>query len=750
MKVITLLSGIMGVGKSTFIKNNKLEGNTVSTDTIRLLLGGTRRMVNKYGEVKEEINSSNDPQVFQMLYKIITDRMKKGEYIVVDAMNINRKTQKELKKLAATFRYRVNMVDIQGDMPLEKIQLQNASRNEFKVVPAHVVESAFKKRESLIKEFGRVNISGIKLLTPDEFEKSLYWNSENMNQYEKIVVIGDVHGCYTALKEGLGEFRDDVAYIFLGDLFDRGIENRSVLSFILDIIDKPNVTILEGNHETHIKKFLRRSKTNPEFVARQFLRNTIPEFFAGGDFDKSDLERLVNKLQTVFAFEFDGVNYIATHGGILPEQYNLVDGTYRLVPEADEDIISGIGGYGFDVDKFYNESQEKTENKVVQFHGHRNSFNVSPYKYKYIYNLEESVEEGGNLRIAEITTTGITIKQIKNTVFDKTQYSDTLNIDLVNLSNEDIKNVLSHSKYIRKSNMGKLTAYNFTNEAFTASVWTTFTMSARGLILKENGDIFARGYNKFFNIGENDATSLDNIKKNLAYPVTAATKANGYLGVMTGDGDNLSFFSKSGVTDYSRLFSRMFYDQLKKNGNIKNIGKIKDLLANNNLSVAIEVINVEEDKHIVKYPESKLVILDVIYNKYSLEFDDDIKSQLIELTGFEPPKSTVINNEEEFDIFYSNATVEVNTEGYVFKDSSNYMFKLKNSDYLKIKSLRGLLSILMRKNTTDFEVLPNWIFNNKSLMNSLNEVLDEYDILNEKASEPDMYKVRDILNSKVL
>ena len=71
-----------------------------------------------------------------------------------------------------------------------------------------------------------------------------------MSKYEKIVHIGDIHGCYTALMEYFKNgLNDNYMYIFIGDYIDRGIENVEVVKFLIEISKKPNVLLLEGNHE---------------------------------------------------------------------------------------------------------------------------------------------------------------------------------------------------------------------------------------------------------------------------------------------------------------------------------------------------------------------------------------------------------------------------------------------------------------------------------------------------------------------
>lgn len=752
MNIITMLSGIMGTGKSTFIKENNLEEYTISTDDIRLILGQPRHTVDSDGNVRKHMANIDDKKVFEIFYETIESRMMRGEYIVLDAMNVSSKSQNYIKKLAKKHKYRVNLVDIQGNMRIEQILEQNKNRVEYKVIPDDVIKQKYNKRYSDYKERGRINLGGINLIDKEKFKETFFWSTKDLNNYDKVFVIGDIHGCYTALKEGLGEIKDNYYYIFLGDFFDRGVENKEVFLFIKELMNKDNAVFLIGNHEEHLINFTKREKGDSYFIAKGFLKNTVPEILSGGDISIKDMSRFAKKLQVFFAFEYNGQKYICSHGGILPEQYNgqeypeFKNGLYDITREPSKDIIFGIGGYNFDIDYHFDRKQleRPRENRVIQFHGHRNSFHVEPYAYEYCYNLEDNVELGGYLRIAEITKNGLKINKIKNNIYNKELLHDSLYVDMSNLTNLEIKECLDNSKYIKGKKFKELTAYNFSQEAFYDSFWNAFTTTARGLILRNNGDIFSRGYNKFFNIDENMETTIDAIKEKVKYPLKASVKENGYLGIMTGDGSRLHFFSKSGSTNYSTMFQTMFYKLLKENGNIKNIEKIQELLSSNNYSVTFEVINIEKDKHIVTYNESKLVILDVIKNQYDLEFQDDIKEELSRLTGFETPESYIINNDSEFEHFLGKVKDEVNTEGYVFKDSNNYMFKLKNDDYKFIKSLRGLLHMIKNRKIEDFSALPNWVNNEPKYVEALNKIKNHYDLYQD--GEPNMFEIRKILN----
>lgn len=50
----------------------------------------------------------------------------------------------------------------------------------------------------------------------------------------------------------------------------------------------------------------------------------------------------------------------------------------------------------------------------------------------------------------------------------------------------------------------------------------------------------------------------------------------------------------------------------------KDLGKIKQYLKENNSSMVFEVIDIANDPHIIKYNESKVVLLDVIKTVWNL------------------------------------------------------------------------------------------------------------------------------------
>lgn len=750
MRVLTLLSGIPAVGKSTFIQNMGLGDYVISSDAIRKQLAGISYVWDPlHKQAKETIAFSADNNVWELLYQMTEAKMKQGSFIIIDAQNVTHDSQRQFRDMAKKYRYRVNVVDVQGDMSLETILGQNNNRLH---TPSYVPESVIKRNYELRLnqlEQGKLNIGGTNLIHKDNLSETLIWRSTNLDAYDKINIIGDIHGCYQVLSKALPEINDNEYYIFVGDYFDRGLENDKVFNFLYKNKDNDNVVLLQGNHENHLVNFLNRTRQNKLFVAREFLRKTKPQLLSNPSITMKKLESFARALQDVFAFNYQGHEYFVNHGGILPEMLHIVDkGRYQIIQLDSKEFIQGFGGYDFNVDDLFinHVNQMNLPYQLTQVHGHRNSF--LNYDVSSSIALEDSVEAGGHLCVLTIDKERTDYHRYKNDHYNKELISDpNLVVPLDNLSDKEIKGHLEKSKHIRTSSFKKdgrrYNAYNFTTEAFVDSLWNTLTLTARGLILDDvTGAIHARGYNKFFAIDENPASTMDKIKEKITYPVVAAIKENGYLGIMSSTDKSIQFYSKSGRTEYGNLFQTMFYQHMNAVGKSQNIKAIHELLQKNNVSVTFEVINIETDKHIVTYETSQLVILDVLSNDYKLTFHDDLKAKLVELSGLNKASETTLTNEAEFESFVENAQNEINTEGYVFKDANNYMFKLKNDDYRRIKMIRGTISVLARRGITSYEDYLSTRAKYKEVIDDDMKRVFEADMI---VNEPDMYQIRKLL-----
>lgn len=233
-------------------------------------------------------------------------------------------------------------------------------------------------------------------------------------------------------------------------------------------------------------------------------------------------------------------------------------------------------------------------------------------------------------------------------------------------------------------------ACNFTRDAFRNHCWDEYTSKARGLFLNGNGHVVARGFEKFFNLGENEETSRENVDGRLRFPVRVERKENGFLGLvsMRGDG-SWRFWSKSGQTDYSRLIERLFMQAVGEHGS-----ELRGIMRRHDVTLAFEVVDQESDRHIIDYDRSRIVFLHAIANDVDFRIDYGT-DKLIDATGiFERPQvlATFQTDGERTRLWAMLEDERLSTrEGVVVYGADGYMFKLKTDYYLTVKGLRPML-----------------------------------------------------------
>jgi predicted kinase len=714
MRHLVLLRGCPGAGKSTFVKENNLEQYTLSADGIRLLFQ-TPVMTE---EGNYAINPKNDGKVWDFLFQLLEERMKRGEFTIVDATHSKTEMISRYKKLAQKYRYRVTVVDF-SDIPLETLLKQNKQRPEHKRVPEAVILNIYERMTT-----ERVP-NWVGVIKPHEFHEVMQYKPIDLSEWKKIHHIGDIHGCYTVLMEYLnGGLKDDELYIFVGDYLDRGIENAEVLKFLIEIKDKKNVVLLEGNHEHHIWRWA----NDEEPVSKVFEKETQPQleamFYKTVTVDKKqsfiekifnkiigrkpkeeikvldvealnkfkkEVRQLYRKLRQLVYYKYHDKLVVVTHGGVakIPENFMFM---------ATGQFINGVGDYELDID--YAWEKNESEN-VIQIHGHRNIFRLPVKASKNSFNLEGQVEKGGHLRVVTLTPEGFETHEIKNNVF-KIREGEAPIIDEKELTVEDFVNYLQNHEYILEKKLGdNISSFNFTKKAFQEKIWDDINIRARGLFINTNTkEIVSRSYNKFFNINERFSTKISTLADNLKFPVSVYNKPNGYLGTVgyNSETDELVFTSKSEIdNDFANWFKELFY----KTFDLEKVYLIKEYIKSNNVSLVFEVILPEKDPHIIEYPNDKLVLLDIVYRHIVYRKRDYEDVIMFGRTFGVETKQLVhtFDNWTDFYKWYREVTEDwsIEEEGYVIEDTSGFMTKIKLPYYNFWKYMRTLKDTIANK-----------------------------------------------------
>ena len=714
MRKLVILRGAMGCGKSTFIKECNLERFTLSSDNIRLMFNAPEMNIN----YKEEIPQYNNKKVWNLLYSLLEERMKKGEFTIIDAVHATNDSLTIYKKLALKYRYRLYIVDF-TDIDIEEVYKRNKCREKYKIVSEYVIDRTYKlfSKEKISNDFI--------IVKPDKFDSIINNTPRDFNNYDKIHIIGDIHGCFRALNEYLNNINDNDLYIFVGDYFDRGIENYKIFRYLNELSNNKNMIFLVGNHEDKLYKYA----CGDEFKLDYNIINTIKEL-EDNNIKKSEIRGFIKKLAQLSYFTFGNNTYLVTHGGIPYIPDNLLD-FYST-----NSFIYGIDKYDVDIDKIYNDYIMNSDNKIYQIHGHRNYFKIKYNEYKYSINLDGDIEHGGYLRIVTINKDGkLDYNEIKNNIYNPNLIEEENIYNLI----EDLKN----NKYVYEKEIdNNIHSFNFSKEAFYNKIWNNITTKARGLFIDINNyKIIARSYDKFFKINEGEDTKLDNIINNIVYPVNFYLKYNGFLGIVSVSDNELFFTTKSSNTgNYVEYFKNIFY----KKYNDLQIEAIKNKIINDNVSFVFEVIDNINDPHIIEYNDSNIILLDIIYNttnynkldynkvkEFSNSFNIEIK-KLIYIANNLEDFMNIYNNITSNDYKYNNEYIE----GFVIEDSNKLMLKTKTYYYDKWKYLRSKMENCIKNNNyklnSKYELENNFIKYLKSKYENKDIDLSSVNIINER------------------
>ena len=679
MRTLLLMRGAPASGKSQWIRDNNLEAYTLEADHFRMLLRSP-----SLGENGWYISQEDNGPAWELLLDCLEKRMSNGDFVVLDATHTTSKAVNAYKELLNKYKYTVYYYE--PDTSLEECLARNATRTDYKRVPEQVIQRMHKmiKTTTLPKFYRKIN-------SIDEINN--YFTVNLTNRYERVRVIGDIHGCYTALQQAITPWDEKTLYIFCGDYLERGIENKEMMYEMMRLSTLPNTIMLEGNHERHIANFAFNSNLDH---SKRFMKEVVAPIVK--DMTKKDVESLQRELRLFYKslrqcypFSFHGKKYLVSHAGLsyVPNMTFIATSTF----------INGFGAYETDIAKIYDNNYEKGMcQNFIQIHGHRG---VPDGKYSFC--LEGEVEFGGELRYIDITADAFTKNGIKNDVYDKEymrhEYQN-MTQHVIFTQNEDI-NILGNSKLVKvKKCSPNLYSLNFTSRVFHKRLWNENTVQARGLFVdRMTGDVKLRSYNKFFNLNERPETELNNLANTLSFPVEIRTKENGYLAILGVINDELVFASKSTTEGmHVDLFKNLFQ---KLPTSLQE--EIKELLKRNCCSMMFEVIS-QEDTHIIKYDQDHLYVLDMIQNTLDVngkhidvsfsrerlaELDSILKKYDTQLISIVKTVQQVNTMDELTNIINKELNSHHESEGFVLVDSNGFMTKFKGPYYNTWKHRRN-------------------------------------------------------------
>lgn len=396
MKNLFLTFGTPAIGKSTFISKNNLQDYTIELDELRSILGVKSRYLSEDNNIYTIPTTENDDQVWRLAYQIAENKMRKGQTVIIDATFLFPDAFAKPRELAHKYNYRIEIIDFMQDTVLKNnftesnkpefvSFLKKRDQNRNQNIPEYVFQ------RYVDRYFNTKSANNGKLITPSEFERKYLTpiTPIDLNNFNRIKVIGDIHGDYGSLLKPFEDHKRNDAYIFVGDYLDRGSKNAETFKFLSKLKGK-NIFFLKGNHEKHLIDFINGERVR----GRDFKQVTLPELLRN-DITKKDIAKFTDQLKEYLYFTFDNQTFMVSHAGIEPsrlhdfEHTNSAETSITFADE--EEFVNGLTvrsqtPYETDVDSRQKESNEKT----IQIHGHRNAFDHNTQVSQNMYNLTGS------------------------------------------------------------------------------------------------------------------------------------------------------------------------------------------------------------------------------------------------------------------------------------------------------------------------------------------------------------------------
>lgn len=255
----------------------------------------------------DEIVSDNAPN-FQRTLQVCD-----GNYLETD-------NRKELLKAARAHQYQ--RVAVVFDVSLEEL----LRRNSAKTYSAGYLEMQQKSTQSVKNRLKQEGFDRVYVLNEQDMEnvqikraKGNWDLRENSGPFD---IIGDVHGCYDALKKlirKLGYQQDEDGHyfhpekrtvIFTGDVVDRGEQSLEVLQLIMQMERDNAALMVMGNHDERLLRYLEGSNVE---VAHG-LEATAREMEAVGDKTREEIAAFLRK-QPAYLW-LDKGSLVVVHAGI--------------------------------------------------------------------------------------------------------------------------------------------------------------------------------------------------------------------------------------------------------------------------------------------------------------------------------------------------------------------------------------------------------------------------------------------------
>ena len=328
---LVVLIGASGSGKSTFARRVFKETEVITSDYCRALVS----------DDENSLEATSD--AFDVLQYIVRKRLKRGNLTVIDATNVQREDRHDYVRIAREFH--VVPVAIILDMPDKVIHERNEKRTDRGGMGPHVASRqlrSMKRGLSKLKRDGFRYVYTIK--SPEDAESVEIIRERPWTDRSHITgpfdIIGDIHGCFTELKELLEKLGYQLQYdeenraidaihpegrtpIFLGDLCDRGPATPAVLRLVMGMTKANHAICVPGNHDEKLKKYLMGRKVQ----VRRGLETSVEQMESEPKEFHNEVKKFLDSL--ISHYVLDEGRLVVAHAGMKEEMAGRASGAVR-------------------------------------------------------------------------------------------------------------------------------------------------------------------------------------------------------------------------------------------------------------------------------------------------------------------------------------------------------------------------------------------------------------------------------------
>lgn len=220
-------------------------------------------------------------------------------------------------------------------------------------------------------------------------------------KYERVIGIGDIHGCVHTLDALLGQLQptENDLLVFTGDYVDRGLYSFDVIERLIGLKEQfPQTIFIKGNHEDLFMKHLDGDLQHRHLffynggwqTVNSYDEATCVKPYAWEDMPANHIDFLRN-LKVIHVEETDREKFVFVHGGLRPG--------FTIEQQQEHDII-------WIRDTFLNERVYSWGATIVHGHTPMEEKELEDYhkRYRNKINLDSGAVFGYELTAVNVLT----------------------------------------------------------------------------------------------------------------------------------------------------------------------------------------------------------------------------------------------------------------------------------------------------------------------------------------------------------